>query len=184
MKNRRQKKHRANLPEVIQTSGMTIAIRNQKIPLQEIHRSLKHCVDLVDAYNQRVLSQKTRTIRLLGRKCSAKILNTLLGFEVQASYKRIQCPDLVTARYLRLFSELGCHSIRLPYDPTLTAQLIPEFEAMVDAIRKQIGELFPRDSATKHYVVRKVYGKIRQQLRACKIPAGSSFQPEQFESDF
>lgn len=165
MRTRTRKKSRASLPESVQVAGRTIPIRNRKIPHREILRATKSYSDLVDAYRQKVVSQKTRTIRLLGRKNSAKIIHTLLGYEVQASYKRIQCPDLVTARYLRLFSELGCHSIQLPYDPTLTAQLIPEFEAMVDAITKQIGLLFPQDLPMRRYVIQKAYGTIRYQLR-------------------
>jgi hypothetical protein len=166
MKDRSRNQERMLLPQALQTAGITIPIRNGKIPHRKILQASKGYGDLVDAYRQKVLSQNTRTIRLLGKKCSAKILNTLLGYEVQASYKRIQCPDLVTARYLRLFSELGCHSIQLPFDLTLTAQLVPEFEALVDAITKQIRELFPGDSAIQRYVIRQVYGIIRQQLRA------------------
>ena len=83
---------------------MSFALPNEMIPLQQILQTLESYSAFMDAYRQRVLSQKTRTIRLLGRKSSAKIIHTLLGYEVQASYKRIQCPDLVTARYIRLFS--------------------------------------------------------------------------------
>ena len=146
--------------------GPKITANNRKIPHQEILRASKNYSDFVNAYRQKVLSQQTRTIRLVGRKSSAKIINTLLGFEVQASYKRIQCPDLVTARYVRLFSELGCHSIQLPYDPTLTAQLIPEFEATVEGITRQIRELFPRDLPMQVYVTQRIYAIIRRQLRA------------------
>jgi hypothetical protein len=166
MKNRSRNEHGASLPKVLHTAGTTITIRNQNIPLQEILQTSKEYADFLAAYRHKVLSQETRTIRLLGRKCSAKIINTLLGYEVQASYKRIQCPDFVTARYLRLFSELGCHSIQLPYDPTLTAQLVPEFETMVDAITKQMVECFPRDSALQLYMIRRAFEIIRQRLGA------------------
>jgi len=166
MKDRSLNQERMRLPQALQTAGITIPIRDGKIPHRKILQASKGHGDLVDAYRQKVLSQNTRTIRLLGKKCSAKILNTLLGYEVQAAYKRIQCPDLVTARYLRLFSELGCHSIQLPFDPTLTAQLVPEFEALVDALTKQIREFFPEDFAIQRYVIRQVYGIIRQQLHS------------------
>jgi hypothetical protein len=135
-----------------------------KIPCREILQESRSHSDLIQAYRDKVLSQKTRTIRLLGRKSSARILHTLLGYEVQASYKRIQCPDLVTARYLRLFSELGCHSINLPYDPTLTEQLIPGFEATVGSVKQRISELFPGDLSTQLYAIRRVYESIRRQL--------------------
>ena len=122
-------------------------------------------MDFLETYQQKVLPQKTRTIRLLGRKSPAKILHTLLGFEVQASYKRIQCPDLVTARYLRLFSELGCHSIKLPYDPTFTAQIISGFELMLDDVNNKIRQLFPGDLRMQRHATRKVFAIIRRQLQ-------------------
>jgi hypothetical protein len=142
----------------------TRASVTRKIQHHEILKGTGQYFDLINGYREKVLTQQTRTIRLLGRKNSAKIIHTLLGFEVQASYKRIQCPDLVTARYLRLFSELGCHSIKLPYDPTLTEQVIPGFEATVDSIKERVCELFPRNPSTQQYVLQKVYGIIRRQL--------------------
>jgi hypothetical protein len=164
MINRKHNEHRPNLPEFIEIEGATLPIRNGKIPHHEIFRSFESLTHLVEAYREKVLSHQTRTIRLLGKKNPAKILNTLLGYEVQAAYKRIQCPDLVTARYIRLFSELGCHSIRLPYDPTLTAELIPEFEAAINDFARKIRSLFPRDRSTQHYVIRMVFAIIRQKL--------------------
>jgi hypothetical protein len=135
-----------------------------KIQHLQILRASIHCAGLINIYREQVLSQQTRTIRLLGRKNPAKIIHTLLGFEVQASYKRIQCPDMVTARYLRLFSELGCHSIKLPYDPTLTEKLIPELEAMIEGIQEEIHRSFAQDLPTQRYVTRNIFGILRQQL--------------------
>jgi hypothetical protein len=163
MKKRKSSKI-SNLPQFLQTDKGPIPICNGRIPLCKILEASKSATDLVNAYRNKVIAQNTRTIRLLGKKSPAKILHTLLGYEVQASYKRIQCPDLVTARYLKLFTELGCHSIKLPFDPTLTAALIPEFEAMVDRITKQVSEFFPQDVTLQHYVVRNLFRIIRQQL--------------------
>jgi hypothetical protein len=145
---------------------MTKAKTSPKLKIQhhEILQASENYARLIDGYRDEVLTQATRTIRLLGRKSSARIIHTLLGYEVQASYKRIQCPDLVTARYLRLFSELGCHSIKLPYDPTRTEHLIPVFEATLNSLKERIRELFPRDSSTQQYVLRKIYGIIREQI--------------------
>ncbi len=165
MKKRSPNKHPEILPGSCQSGETASKLQDGKIPHQEILLNSTQFRDFINAYREKVLPQKTRTIRLLGRKRSAKILHTLLGYEVQASYKRIQCPDLVTARYIRLFSELGCHSIQLPYDPTLTARLIPEFEAMVAGIAKRIGELFPKDPALQRYAIQKAYAIIRRQLR-------------------
>jgi hypothetical protein len=143
-----------------------LSSRNQKISHREILQAAVHFTGFRDLYREKVLTQQTRTIRLLGRKSPAKIMHTLLGYEVQACYKRIHCPDMVTARYIRLFSELGCHSIKLPYDPTRTAQVILEFEAMMDRIAKRICELFPQECQTQRYVFQKVFAIIRRQLRA------------------
>jgi hypothetical protein len=121
---------------------------------------------LVNRYHQKVRSQKTRIIRLIGRKSTAKIIHTLLGYELQASYKRIHCPDLVTAQYLKIFSDLGCHSIHLPYDPTVTAQLIPEFEILLENINRKVRETFPKNTGTRQYVIQKIYEIIRQQLKS------------------
>jgi len=169
MKERHRSKYRANLPKVLQMAGTTIAVHDQKIPHKKILRVIQKYADLsgglVEIYRQKVLPQTTRTIRLLGKKSSAQIIHTLLGYEVRAAYKRIQCPDLVTARYVRLFSELGCHFIKLPYDPTLTAQLIPEFEARVENITKSVHELFPEDRQLQCYVIQKIFQIIRRQLR-------------------
>lgn len=137
---------------------------NRRISYHGILRASVRYEDLIESYRTQVLPQRTRTIRLLGRKSSAKIIHTLLGFEVQASYKRIQCPDLVTARYLKLFSEIGCHTIKLPYDPTVTAHLIPRFEAAIEGIADHIRELFPRDFPRQRHATRQVYGIIRRQL--------------------
>jgi len=139
----------------------------KKIQHMEILNSCTDYLQFLNDFKQEVLSHKTRTIRLLGKKTPAQIIHTLLGYEVQASYKRIQCPDLVTARYIRLFSELGFHSIPLPYDPTLTARLIPKFESTIDNLIGHIRELFPENRSLQNYVIRKIFAIIRTQVSSC-----------------
>jgi hypothetical protein len=143
--------------------------RAERIPHSKLLRDLQLSGEiqstLVEIYQKNVLSGKTRTIQLLGVKHPARIFNTLLGYEVQASYKRIQCPDMVTARYLKLFTELGCHSIRLPYDPTVTASILPDMEACIANIGNGISALFPNDRTLQNYVLRKIYSIIRVQLK-------------------
>jgi hypothetical protein len=112
-----------------------------------------------------VLPIKTRSIHLLGRKTPAQIIETLLGYEVKAAYKRIQCPDKVTARYLKLFTELGCRTIRLPYDPTVTANLIPQFEQAVAKISSGVHDIYPKDRRLQLYVIRNIYSHLRRLLK-------------------
>jgi hypothetical protein len=142
---------------------------SHKIMHHKIIQVSQNAVDLhgglIEIYRREVLTQKTRTVRLLGVKCAAKIIQTLLGYEVQAAHKRIHCPDLVTARYLKLFSELGCHSIRLPYDPTVTARLIPIMESALQSILDTVAGIFPKDLKRRQYVIRKVFAIVRDELR-------------------
>jgi hypothetical protein len=72
---------------------------------------------------------------------------------------------MVTARYIRLFSEIGCHSIKLPYDPTLTAELIPFFESMLQAILQHVAALFPGEVSSQRKAIRNIFAIIRSQLR-------------------
>ncbi len=154
----------------LEAAGKRIELRNRRIPhtkiLQALQGSGEGAGSLVDIYRQQVLPIKTRTIHLLGKKTPARIHTTLLGYEVQASYKRINCPDMVTARYLKLFSELGCHSIRLPYDPTVTARLIPELEASVQQLARGVRSLFPNSAVLQAYVLQKTYSILRSRLRS------------------
>jgi hypothetical protein len=137
---------------------------DRRILLQDILTVSENYHAFIETYRDKVLPQKTRTIRLLGRKNAAKIIHTLLGYEVQSSYKRIQCPDLVTAQYLRLFSELGFHSIKIPYDPTITVKLIPLLEDAIKNTTQRIREQFPKDIPTQNYVIRRIYGIIRTRI--------------------
>lgn len=153
----------AQTPRSLNSEG-----RDQRIPHKEILMMLQASSEGAEAfaeiYRLEVLPIQTRTIRLLGRKAPAHIIHTLLGYEVQASYKRIQCPDMVTARYLKVFSELGCRSIRLPYDPTVTARLVPRFESVLEHITLGVRDLFPRDKSLQQYVLQKIYAIIRESI--------------------
>ncbi len=153
----------------LEAAGERIELRSRKIPHAKILRAIQGAVDspenLAAVYRREVLPIRTRTIHLLGKKGPARIITTLLGYEVQASYKRIHCPDMVTARYLKLFSELGCHTIKLPYDPTVTAGLIPRLESSFDRIIKGVRAVFPGSAPLQAYVMRRICAIIRSQLR-------------------
>jgi len=83
-------------------------------------------------------------------------MHTLLGYEVKAGRKRITCPDLTTARYLRAFAEIGLGSVRIPYDPTVTRGMVDEVESILEKIRKASSD--GRDEC------RKAYRQLRQRL--------------------
>ncbi|MEO7672752.1 MAG: hypothetical protein ABIU09_01575, partial [Pyrinomonadaceae bacterium] len=60
-------------------------------------------------YRQKVRTQRTRsfTMDVPERENAAEILHTLLGIELKVGKRRFSCPDLATARYLRVFARIG-----------------------------------------------------------------------------
>jgi hypothetical protein len=120
-------------------------------------RAGKEISEMVELYAGRVLAARHRQVSLRGRKCRATIMHTLLGYEVKAGRKRITCPDLITARYLRAFAEIGLATVRIPYDPTVTRGMLPEVELVLEKIRKASGEA--PDSC------RRAYRQLRQRLQ-------------------
>ncbi len=93
--------------------------------------------DLLALYGSVATGSRTRRIKLLGRKCQPVILKTFLGFELQMGRTRLTCPDLTTARYLKIFAEMGCAEIQIPYDPTITAEVIPRLDELFAELRKE-----------------------------------------------
>lgn len=81
-------------------------------------------------YAKKVRVQRTRAIEMEipERENQAEILYTLLGIELKVGKRRISCPDLATARYLRVFARLGCQSVAVPYDITKISVLADELE--------------------------------------------------------
>lgn len=71
-------------------------------------------------YRDRIRTQRTRAYNLPipKRENRADIQYTLLGIELKVGRKRFACPDLSTARYLRVFARLGCNDFAIPYDIT------------------------------------------------------------------
>lgn len=61
------------------------------------------------------------------RENRAEILHTLLGIELKVGKMRLSCPDLSTARYLRVFARIGCREVAIPYN-------ITEIPAMADRL--------------------------------------------------
>ena len=81
-------------------------------------------------YSERVRPQRTRSFELNVPEKENKpyVLHTLLGVELKVGNNRLSCPDLATARYLRVFARLGCRHIAIPYDITRISVLADELE--------------------------------------------------------
>ena len=81
-------------------------------------------------YKEKVRSQRTRSFKMdiPERENSAEIQYTLLGIELKVGKHRFACPDLATARYLRVFARLGCREFAVPYDITRISAAADELE--------------------------------------------------------
>ena len=75
---------------------------------------------LPDVYAKKVRPQRTRAVHLdvKERENAAEIQYTLLGIELKVGKHRFSCPDLATARYMRVFARIGCRDFAIPYDIT------------------------------------------------------------------
>ena len=75
---------------------------------------------IADLYQKKVRSQRTRAFNLEipERENKPEILHTLLGIELKVGNRRFACPDLATARYMRVFARLGVPDFAVPYDIT------------------------------------------------------------------
>lgn len=95
----------------------------------EIRRSLANDW-LPTIYAERVRKQRTRLFAfgIPSRENLAEIQYTLLGIELKVGKKRIACPDLATARYLRTFARIGCAEVAIPYDITRISSLADDLE--------------------------------------------------------
>jgi len=93
------------------------------------------CAALADDWLPSIYQTKIRTLRtrsiqieVAERENAAIIQHTLLGIELKVARHRFACPDLATARYMRIFARIGCRSFAIPYDITRISSLADELE--------------------------------------------------------
>ena len=69
-------------------------------------------------YRDKIRAQRTRSLKVEvpARENNAEIQYTLLGIELKIGKHRFACPDLATARYMRVFARFGCSDFAIPYD--------------------------------------------------------------------
>jgi len=81
-------------------------------------------------YKEKVRSGRTRSlsIEVPQRENAASIEYTLLGIELKIGKHRFSCPDLATARYMRVFARIGCSEFAVPYDITRISTIADEME--------------------------------------------------------
>ncbi len=85
---------------------------------------------LPKVYADKVRTQRTRSIAIEvpHRENQCLIQYTLLGIELKVGPRRFACPDLATARYMRIFARIGCREFAIPYDITRISAAADELE--------------------------------------------------------
>ena len=119
-------------------------------------------------YCNDVLRHRSRPVQLPGRKCEPEIQYTFLGIELKAGKMRITCPDPTTARYLKVFAEIGLPAVRIPYDPTRTAVLVVGLEHALRQIKEQC-----RKERFHQRKLRRVYRQIREACVCKGVPVAT-----------
>ena len=81
-------------------------------------------------YRDRIRSGRTRatSMEISQRENDVELHFTLLGIELKVGRRRIACPDLASARYLRVFARIGCQTVAVPYDITKISPLADDLE--------------------------------------------------------
>lgn len=97
-------------------------------------------------YQNLVRSGKTRRFEMAipERETAPEIQHTLLGIELKIGKLRLACPDLATARYLRVFARLGCVSIAVPYDISKISIIADQLDTAWHRMDILAHELSPR----------------------------------------
>lgn len=91
---------------------------------------------LGDQWIARIYAEQVRPLRTRSfemeipeRLNRPEIHHTLLGIDLKIGKRRINCPDLATARYLRVFARIGCRKVAVPYDITKISALADKLDS-------------------------------------------------------
>lgn len=102
-------------------------------------------------YRKQIRSQRTRaiTIDVPAKENEAIIQHTLLGIELKVGRRRFSCPDLATARYMRVFARIGCPAFAIPYDITKVSAAADLLETSWHRANLKLAEILGSSSQTK-----------------------------------
>ncbi len=125
------------------------------------------CATLADdwlpaIYEKKIRSQRTRAYKLNipKKENNAEIQYTLLGIELKVGRKRFSCPDLATARYLRVFARLGCNEFAVPYDITKISPAADEIETSWQRALVLLEKLAGDDAADRSTLIKTIRNEI------------------------
>ena len=117
---------------------------------------------IADLYRNKVRAQRTRSLHLdvPERENVPEILHTLLGIELKIGRRRLACPDLATARYLRVFARLGVRDVAVPYDITRISVIADELETAWQKMILLLREKGRETGRDRSALVRKLRAEI------------------------
>ncbi len=120
-------------------------------------------------YIDKIRSQRTRAVSLdiRERENRTEIQYTLLGIELKANKRRFACPDLATARYMRVFARIGCRDFAIPYDITRVSAAADHLETswrrtLVLIEEKTRGKRAKNISAIRSKIIKLLRSEIRE----------------------
>ena len=122
---------------------------------------------LPNIYESKIRPQRTRSTHLdiPTRENIPEIQYTLLGIELKVGKRRFACPDLATARYMRVFARLGVCDFAIPYDITKISPLADELETSWQRTIFVVTEVTKKESdkakkLAKHRLVKAIRTEI------------------------
>lgn len=145
---------------------------------------MKNDVEIFTEPMAAIYAEKIRTLRT--RSCSleiperendVQILHTLLGIELKVGRRRFACPDLATARYMRVFSRLGCRSFAIPYDITKISTLADELET---EWHRALLMLETNSAGATDQELKRIRGRLFKSIRSRIVEIGPGDRMPQF----
>lgn len=126
-------------------------------------------------YAAKVRTQRTRSLHIdvPQRENEANIQYTLLGIELKVGKRRFACPDLATARYMRVFARIGVRDSAVPYNITKISVIADELETAWQRVSLLASEMSKDLEPT---AAKRLRGRIIKALRSefIEIGAGES----------
>ncbi len=82
-------------------------------------------------YREKIRTQRTRShfLDIQEKENAVEIQYSLLGIEMKVRNMSFACPELSTARYLRVFARLGIRDFAIPYDISRISGIADELES-------------------------------------------------------
>lgn len=133
-----------------------------------------------EIYAKKIRTQRTRSLNIdvPERENEAHIQYTLLGIELKVGKRRFACPDLATARYMRVFARIGVREFAVPYNITKISVIADDLETAWQRVSLMI---FENSKELEPPAQKRLRGRIVKLLRNEIIAIGPGDTTPTFE---